>query len=75
MLMELLQSMRSILTGAVRVWACLIVGASVACSPKVEVAVPEKPVTINLNVKIEHDIKVRVDKELDDVISDDSELF
>ncbi|WP_163832445.1 YnbE family lipoprotein [Spartinivicinus ruber] len=46
-----------------------------ACTPKVEVTAPDKPITINLNVKIEHEIKVKLDKELDKVFSDDSELF
>ena len=36
---------------------------------------PEEPITINLNVKIEHEIRVKVDKELDDLFSEDSELF
>lgn len=45
------------------------------CSPKVEVAPPEKPITINLNVKIEHEIRVKVEKELEDVFSEDSGLF
>ncbi len=46
------------------------------CSPTVKVEAPEKPITINLNVKIEHEIRVKVDKELDDhVFSSDSELF
>ncbi|WDD97256.1 MULTISPECIES: YnbE family lipoprotein [Thalassomonas] len=44
------------------------------CTPTVEVAVPDKPITINLNVKIEHEIRIKVDKELDEIISDD-ELF
>ncbi len=46
-----------------------------ACSPTVKVEPPEEPITINLNVKIEHDIRVKVDKELEDVFSEDSELF
>ncbi|GGB11196.1 YnbE family lipoprotein [Agarivorans gilvus] len=46
----------------------------VACTPKVEVAV-DKPITVNLNVKIDHEIRVRVDKQLDDLFSDDSGLF
>lgn len=46
-----------------------------ACTPTVQVAVPEEPITINLNVRIEHDIRVRVEKELDDIFSDDSGLF
>jgi hypothetical protein len=45
-----------------------------ACTPRVEVAA-EKPITINLNVKIDHEIRVKVDKELDQVLSQDSGLF
>ncbi|MFT5881373.1 MAG: hypothetical protein ACI86X_002513 [Moritella sp.] len=44
------------------------------CAPTVQLAAPDKPIVINLNVKIDHEIKVKVDKELDDVFSDD-ELF
>ncbi len=51
------------------------VSASFGCSPTVQVAAPEKPITINLNVKIQHEILVKVDKELDNVLSEDSGLF
>ena len=46
-----------------------------ACTPRVEVAAPEKPITINLNVKIDHEIRLKVDKDLDQVLSNDSGLF
>ena len=46
-----------------------------ACTPRVEVAAPDKPITINLNVKIDHEIRVKVDKDLDKVLSDESGLF
>ncbi len=45
-----------------------------ACTHRVEVAAKE-PITINLNVKVDHEIRVKVDKELDNLFSDDSELF
>jgi hypothetical protein len=48
---------------------------AVACTPTVQVNAPKEPITINLNVKIEHEIRVKVDKELDDLFSEDSELF
>ncbi|BEU01378.1 YnbE family lipoprotein [Agarivorans sp. OAG1] len=51
----------------------LVLGLA-ACTPKVEVAV-DKPITVNLNVKIDHEIRVRVDKQLDDLFSDESGLF
>ena len=46
-----------------------------ACTPTVEVKPPSEPITINLNVKIEHEIRVKVDKELDDLFAEDSDLF
>lgn len=45
-----------------------------ACTHRFEVAAKE-PITINLNVKVDHEIRVKVDKELDNLFSDDSELF
>ncbi|RUM36973.1 MAG: YnbE family lipoprotein [Desulfobulbus sp.] len=53
----------------------LLMSVSYGCSPTVKVATPEKPITINLNVKIKHEILVKVDKELDNVLSEDSGLF
>nr|WP_243431968.1 YnbE family lipoprotein [Aliamphritea spongicola] len=46
-----------------------------ACAPTVQVAVPNEPITINLNVKIEHEILVKVDKEIDDLFTENSDLF
>jgi hypothetical protein len=61
----------SMVTGGV-VGLYLTVGG---CTPRVEMATPDKPITINLNVKIDHEIRVKVDKELDEVLSQDSGLF
>lgn len=46
-----------------------------ACTPTVQVALPNEPITINLNVKIEHEIRVKVDRELEDVFSRNADLF
>ncbi|MCL1123246.1 YnbE family lipoprotein [Shewanella surugensis] len=45
-----------------------------ACTPTIKLAPPDKPIVINLNVKIEHEIKIKVDKELDQLLTND-ELF
>ncbi len=42
------------------------------CAPTVKIEPPDKPIVINLNVKIEHEIKIKVDKELDQLLSDDN---
>jgi hypothetical protein len=46
-----------------------------ACTPTVQVNAPKEPITINMNVKIEHEIRVKVDKELDQLFTEDSNLF
>jgi hypothetical protein len=46
-----------------------------ACTPTVQVNAPKEPITINLNVKIEHEVRVKVDKELDQLFDEDSNLF
>lgn len=43
-----------------------------ACAPQVEVAPSDEPITINLDVKVDHGIRQNVEKDLDAVISDDS---
>jgi hypothetical protein len=39
-----------------------------ACSPVIRVEAPEKPIEINLNVRVEQDVKVQVDRELQKVV-------
>jgi len=55
-------------------WLSLLLSVG-ACTPRVEVAAPDKPITINLNVKIDHEIRLKVDKDLEQVLSNDSGLF
>lgn len=45
------------------------------CTPTVKVEAPDKPIVINLNVKIEHEVRVRVEKDLDNVLSSNPNLF
>jgi len=46
-----------------------------ACQPTVKIVAPDKPIEINLNVKIEQEIRVKVDRELDDLLASNPELF
>ena len=46
-----------------------------ACTPRVEIMVPDKPITVNLNVKIDHEIRVRVDRELEQLFEQEKDLF
>jgi hypothetical protein len=46
-----------------------------ACTPRVTLEAPKEPITINLNVKIDHEIRLKVEKDVDKLISEDSALF
>ena len=41
-----------------------------ACPPTVQMAAPKEPITVNLNVKIQHEIYVKVDREVDELFTD-----
>ncbi|MGH8223145.1 MAG: YnbE family lipoprotein [Woeseiaceae bacterium] len=45
------------------------------CAPTVQLAAPKEPIEINLNVKIQHEIRIKVDKELEDMFEEDSDIF
>lgn len=50
--------------------------ALAACQPTVKVEAPDKPIVINLNVNISHEIRVKVDRDLEkSVFSKNSDLF
>lgn len=54
-----------------------VLGASLlsGCVPRIEVATPKDPITINMNVKIEHEIHIKVDKDVENLLKDQSGLF
>jgi len=41
----------------------------IGCTPTVKVQAPNEPININLNVKIDHEINIKVDKALDNIIN------
>lgn len=58
------------------VLALFAVGAVVAgCNPTVKVEAPDKPIVINLNVKIEQEVRVKVDKDVESLVNNNPNLF
>ena len=57
--------------GSAAMLALLIGG----CSPTVKVEAPDKPIEINLNIKIEQNVRIRVDKELESLFDKKSDIF
>ncbi len=52
--------------------AVLLLGA---CTPRVALEAPKEPITINMNIKIEHEIRVKVDKDLETVFAEKGDIF
>ncbi|MGI9488647.1 MAG: YnbE family lipoprotein [Geminicoccaceae bacterium] len=46
-----------------------------ACQPRVALEAPKDPIVINLNVKIEQEVRVKVEKDVEDLFDDNDELF
>lgn len=66
------------MVGRALVYYCgigMVIGSLTACQPTVKVEVPDKPIVINLNVKVEQEIRVRVEKEVENLIKKNPDLF
>ena len=46
-----------------------------ACTPTVQLQAPEKPIEINLNVNIEHHVKVEIERDVSAAIAKNKEIF
>jgi hypothetical protein len=46
-----------------------------ACQPRVALEAPKDPIVINLNVKIEQEVRVKVEKDVEDLFDGNEELF
>lgn len=47
-----------------------------ACEPTVKLQAPDEPIVINMNVNISHEVRVKVDRDLDSrVFNSKSDLF
>ena len=53
----------------------LSAAAVTACSPTVRIEVPDKPITINMNIKIEQEVKIRLEKGVEDVAKAKPDIF
>ena len=51
---------------------CLLM---IGCSPTIRVEAPQQPIEINLNVKIEHEIRIRVEKDLEKLFETEADIF
>ena len=46
-----------------------------ACAPTIRVEAPAEPIEINLNVRIEQEVLVRIERDLEQLFDENPELF
>ncbi len=54
---------------------CAMAVAIQACTPTVQVAAPKEPITINLNIKLDADVRVRLEEKAKEDINNNPNLF
>ncbi|PHR59749.1 MAG: hypothetical protein COA43_08630 [Robiginitomaculum sp.] len=58
------------------VTACLVSSSFLsACTHTIKIEPSDKPILINLNINITQDVRVRLDKSVDDLLSKNEDIF
>jgi len=57
------------------VWVLFAATLGIGCSPRVKVEAPDKPIEINVNIKIEHELRIKLDKAVEQTLEEHPELF
>jgi type IV pilus biogenesis protein CpaD/CtpE len=68
-------SVRTPITPLSLVLSVAALAALLGCSPTVKIQAPDKPIEINLNIRIEQEVRIKIDRELDQVFTQNPELF
>lgn len=55
--------------------AALLALVATACTPTVQVAAPKEPITINLNVKLDAEVRVKIEEQADKDIAENPDIF
>lgn len=61
--------------GAAILGAGLLCMLAIACTPTVAVQTPKEPITINLNIKLDADVRVRLEEQAQKDIEKNPEIF
>jgi len=46
-----------------------------ACQPTVKVEVPQEPITINLNIKLDADVRLKIEEKAEEDIAENPDIF
>ncbi len=53
----------------------LVAGLVVACEPTVRVEAPKEPITINLNIKLDAEVRIKLERQAEEDISANPDIF
>ena len=53
----------------------LVFAVAVGCQPTVKVEAPKEPITINLNIKLDADVRVRLEQQAQEDIQKNPDIF
>ena len=69
--------MQSVFAHTPHRWPLLLAfaGLMAACQPTVKVEAPTEPITINLNIKLEADIRLKIEEQATDDINQNPDVF
>ncbi len=57
------------------IWVALLIGMILpACTHKVQIEPSDKPFVVNLNVRVDHEIKHKIEKENEDLLNLEDEV-
>jgi hypothetical protein len=57
------RSYNALLRAGFGLWLVCAVAVSMGCTPTVKVEAPRDPITINLNIKLDADVRLRVEEQ------------
>lgn len=53
----------------------LTAGTMIACQPRIALEAPKEPITINLNIKLDADVRVRLEERAKEDIQHNPDIF
>ena len=53
--------------------SCFLFAA--ACTPTINEEAPDKPIEINMNINIKHEILIKVEREVEEMFEEEDDLF
>ncbi len=55
--------------------SCLLGGLLAACQPTVKIEAPKEPITINLNIKLDAEVRIKLEKRANEDIGANPDIF